>query len=336
MNLKESLFIIFSSFAQEGKVLSPDSIKSLFGNDKIMDRFHLAFISKLYDVNKNNDLMEKLGDKKWNDLMLQFFFDVAKEKIENTGALAYIGDYIQSNMEMVKYMESLGLKDHVKKLSVYDDKVYADAFEAMIAAIYYGIVDMTGSIGKAYEGTYQFVEYIFKGLDGGKYMPDFSDPLTYKSKKTILKEWFQDHLGEKMEPKTTINQMPTGGFMAMTIIEKKGRKITYEGKGTSKAQAENESRKKAIDAEVDFKVLRQVIEAKKEGVHRKDLLIIGLLSPVFKVEQDKMGNYINTIYNGDVKWSPPSHISNPIIAPYSIDNVKDLLIYLSGNNKKKI
>lgn len=338
---------VFTIMADEKDVINKDLIERMMSNTKAQQLFVQAFTSKDFDPKgKNNDIYEKLGDKRWDSCMTLLFSLQSTEVggegiISDAKSLALVTDKAKSNYYMDHYMDYFGLKIFVLKLDNSEQKVYADAFEALVGVLFVNIMMIEDDMGIADRAIYQLVRYIFKNVT----VIDFKDPMTYMSDITLVKEW-GDIVNENGRYTKSQEQNKHRGTLVLM-----GHTIT--AKGNSEKEAKNLVYAEAVKVlKIDKEVLKARKASKDKGVQSSELKMPGIELPsltfVNKLMKEKYSMvkgagykvderngrqvYQVEVLNGGKPWINKQNIPNTFINAKPIGDVAQLMQYMRIRN----
>jgi ribonuclease-3 len=184
----------------------------------------------------NNERLEFLGDALVNLAVAEMLFDARPHA--NEGELSRLRAGLVSELALAERARSLSLGDDLrlgpgewKSGGFRRDSILADAFEALVAAVYR-------------DGGYAACRQWLKRI--------FAEPLAAigparKDPKTRLQEWLQGH-GFPLPQYTLLaeyGQEHAPGFDVACIIEQP-QALQFEGRGSSRRAAEQQAAEKAL------------------------------------------------------------------------------------------
>ena len=343
----EALTSVFKMFSSDKNVINDTLIKKMMSDTKCRELFVQAFTSKDFSPKgKNNDIYEKLGDKRWDSCMTLLFATQSTEvggfgMISDAKNLALVTDKAKSNFYMDSYMEKFNLKPFVLKLDSSDEKVYADAFEALIGVLFINVMDLEG-MGKADEAIYQFVKFIFTTIEIIK----FDDLSSYMSDITLVKEWLDITGGSEKYTKSQEQTSHRGTLVTM------GHTITAKAK--SEKQVKNLVYQMAVkELKIDMSILKTRVAGRSKGIQSKELTMDGMDLGMAKFESvARIGTYkqengewkLNrsgitiydiTVTNEGKMWKPTNGLKNPMIHTLPIVDVPGLQTFARLSRLKK-
>ncbi len=213
-----------------------EKIKYNFKNPKIILRAltHSSYANE-HKV-KNNERLEFLGDSILNFLSARFLFIKYKNLPE--GEMSKIRAALVCEQSLFIFANEIGLSDFLflgkgeASNGIKRTAVIADAFEAIIAAIY-----LDGGLSPTEEFVIPFLE---------KYSESATIGGTYKDYKTILQEIVQKNQGEILSYHLTSETGPAHDKSFVCEV-KLNSNILGQGMGKSKKEAEQNAAKIALE-----------------------------------------------------------------------------------------
>lgn len=155
--------------------------------------FNNAFTSSQIDKDNNYEVLEKLGDKFWDMVFADFLWKEYKNELKSQEIINNVIIYFHRNELFEEFAHKLEFDSFIKQKGIEEKKLYADVFEAMLAAIKFSF-DENGFNG--YKILYNFLSQRIFNINGLiKEKINLSDKYAYKNlfqtlveKKIIISE----------------------------------------------------------------------------------------------------------------------------------------------------
>lgn len=227
----------------EGRLLDMSSleaaIKYTFADRDLLERAltHSSYVNEAKDQDvSSNERLEFLGDSVLGFICAKFLF--AEPKRFDEGHLSKLRAALVCEASLARFAREIDLGDYIrfsKSEEIGDgknrDSALADAFEALIAAIY-----LDGGLDVAQQF---IVPYLEKGL------PDAISGRLFRDSKTILQEIVQQNKGERLEYRLIKTDGPDHK-KTFTVAVMLNSNCIGQGTGKSKKEAEQKAAAEAL------------------------------------------------------------------------------------------
>ena len=164
-NFKEFLSIFLS------KIIDEQIVKKILDDKETYQLYKDAFTSKKYaQVNnlgdENYEKLEILGDKFYDSVFMEYLFKKHGDQLKNEGQISDIINHFKNNRFFTRISKALGFAEFIRKAQIDEAKVFANTFEANIAAVKWSVDKYIKNGG--YVAVNSLIEYIFNNPENWK------------------------------------------------------------------------------------------------------------------------------------------------------------------------